>query len=57
MNGTLPEREHRRIFERLLAPNALRGTHPTRGRPRAIIVAGAPGSGTFASQHGPGGAP
>ena len=41
--------EHRRIFERLIVPNLLRGTGPARGKPRAIIVAGAPGSVEFSA--------
>ena len=41
--------KHRRIFERLIVPNLLHGTGPARGRPRAIIVAGAPGSMEFSA--------
>ena len=45
MSTTLPDHEHKKIFERLIVPNALRGTNPVRERPKAIIIAGAPGSG------------
>ena len=44
-NARLPEHEHSLVFERLIAPNALCGTSPAHGRPKAIIIAGAPGSG------------
>lgn len=46
MNARLTQEQKDGIFSRLIAPNALRGTSPVRRRrPKAIIVAGAPGSG------------
>lgn len=45
MNAKLTDAERERIFERLIVPNTIRGTSPVRGCPKAIMIAGAPGSG------------
>lgn len=45
MATTLGTNEHQRVFDHIIAPNALAGSRPTAQRPKAIIIAGMPGSG------------